>query len=67
MVKQPNNLVLRILRDTRSTQADHTRALAEHNKRFDQIERHLDEMHDGMITALGRARHAHIRHRSKAE
>ena len=54
MAKQPDDLVLRILKQIQATQA-------EHGKRFDQVERRLDEIHDGMITALGLASHANVR------
>ena len=54
MAKQPEDLVLRILRDIQATLAGHT-------KKFGNIEQRLDEIHEGMITALGLAGHAHVR------
>jgi phage shock protein A len=62
MPKQPDNLVIRILRDIQQTLADHTRTLADHTQRFERLDRRLDEVNDGMITALGLAGHAHVRH-----
>jgi hypothetical protein len=55
MAKQPEDLVVRILRDIQGTQAEHT-------KRLDHIEDRLDEMNDGVVAALGLASHANIRH-----
>ena len=57
MAKQPDDLVLRILNDIQATQADHS-------KQFEEIQLQLEELHDGMITSLGLASHAHVRHDS---
>lgn len=57
MAKEPEDLVVRLLREIQKTLADHT-------KHFDKIERRLDEVGDGMITALGLASHAHVKHDS---
>ena len=54
MAKQPDDLVLRILNDIQATQADHS-------KQFEEIQLQLEELHDGMITSLGLASHAHVR------
>jgi hypothetical protein len=54
MAKQVENLTLRILKSIQTT-------LAEHSKRFDDIENRLDEIHEGMIAALGLASHANVR------
>ena len=61
MAKQPENIVIRILRDIQSALADQSRTLADHTKRFEHLERRLDDVHDGMLTALGLASHAHVR------
>jgi hypothetical protein len=55
MAKQPEDLVLKILRNIQDTLADHTR-------RFDGIERRLDELEDGGVAALGLATRANVRH-----
>jgi hypothetical protein len=57
MAKQPENLVVRILREIPATQADQS-------KKFEEIEQRLDELHDGMITSLGLASHANVRSNS---
>lgn len=54
MGKQPEDLVVRILRDIQKTLAGHT-------KRFDRLEHRLDEVNEGMITALGLVSHAHVK------
>jgi hypothetical protein len=64
MAKQPEDLVVRILRDIQHTLAGHTREFGEVRQRFDRLERRLDEVNNGMITALGLAGHAHVHHDS---
>jgi hypothetical protein len=61
MAKQPDNLVLQILKNIQAT-------LTEHSKRFDRIDQRvegidyrLDEIREGMIASLGLASHAHVR------
>jgi len=61
MAKQPEDIVIRILRDIQSTLADNSKMLADHTKRFEHLDERLDEVHDGMLTALGLASHAHVR------
>jgi predicted nucleic acid-binding Zn-ribbon protein len=62
MPKQPEDLVVRILRDIQHTLATHSRRFDQMDQRFDRLERRLDEVNDGMITSLGLAGHAHVRH-----
>ena len=61
MPKQPEDLVVRILRDIQATLAEHTKTLADHTNRFEHIEQRLDDVNEGMVTALGLASHAHVR------
>jgi hypothetical protein len=58
MAKQPDDLVLRSLREIQATQAEHGLTLAEHGQSFEEVKRRLDEIHQGMITSLGLANHA---------
>ena len=55
MAGEPDNVVLMLLREIRSTQD-------EHGGRLEHIETRVDEMHDSMVTALGLAAHANVRH-----
>jgi septal ring factor EnvC (AmiA/AmiB activator) len=64
MPKQPEDLVVRILGDIQATLADHTKTLADHTQRFEHIEQRLDDVNEGMVTALGLASHAHVRDES---
>jgi hypothetical protein len=61
MAKQPDDLVVRILRDIQGTLADHTRVLDDHTERFERLERQATDINEGMVTALGLAGHAHVR------
>jgi hypothetical protein len=62
MAKQPENLVLRILKDIQATLAEHSKRFDKIDQRFEGVDRRLDEIHEGMITSLGLAGHAHVRH-----
>jgi hypothetical protein len=61
MAKQPEDLVIRNLRDIQQTLAGHSKRFDEVDQHFDRIEGRLDDVQDGMITALGLAGHAHVR------
>jgi tetrahydromethanopterin S-methyltransferase subunit G len=56
------DLVLRILKEIQSTLAEHGRRFEQVDRRFDRIDQRLDEIHEGVITSLGLAGHAHVRH-----
>jgi hypothetical protein len=53
MAKQPEELVVRSLRDIQRTLADHTKKFEAVDRRFDAIEQRLDDMNDGLVAALG--------------
>ena len=55
MARQPENLVLRILKKIQEIQAEHSAQLKE-------IKERLDDVDDGIVTALGLATQANIRH-----
>ena len=55
MAKQPENLVLRILKEIQQT-------LAEHGRRFNQLDRRLGDIHRGTLAELGLGTNAHVRH-----
>ena len=45
MAKQPEDVVVPILRDIQATLAGHTKTLADHTKRFENLERRFDDVH----------------------
>lgn len=53
MATSYNNVVLRLLREIRAEQHDQSRRMV-------RVERRLDEMHEGMTTALGMAAHSDL-------
>ena len=53
MAEEDDNIVLRLLREIRADQLDQ-------GKRLIKVERRLDEMHEGMTTALGMAAHSNL-------
>jgi predicted membrane GTPase involved in stress response len=53
MAKEPDDLVLRLLREIRAKQDEHTRLLEEHSTRFTQLDARLDELNREMTYALG--------------
>ncbi|TPE53876.1 hypothetical protein [Amaricoccus solimangrovi] len=50
---EEDDIVLRLLREIRTDQLDQGRRLI-------KVERRLDEMHEGMTTALGMAAHSNL-------
>jgi hypothetical protein len=61
MAKQPDDLVLRILKDIQQTLAVHGRRFDRIDQQFEKVEQRLGEINDGMIASLGLASHAHVR------
>ncbi len=57
MAGEPDNVVLMPLREIRAAQDAHGR-------RLEHIETRIGEMHDSMVTGLGLAAHANVRHDS---
>ena len=55
MADEPDNLILRLLREIRETQVDH----GEQSK---LLNRRMDEVHETVYTAAGIAAHANTRH-----
>jgi hypothetical protein len=53
MAEDDDNVVLRLLREIRSGQEEQSRRLI-------RVERRVDEMHEGMTTALGMAAHSDV-------
>jgi cell division protein FtsB len=67
MAKQPEELVVRILRDIQRTLADHTKQFEAVDRRFDAIEQRLDDMNDGLVAALGLTTRVEIRQNALAK
>ena len=61
MAREPEDLVIRILREIQGTLSEHTQRFDRTDESLAQIERRLDDVHQGMITSLGLAGHAHVR------
>ena len=61
MARQPENLVLRVLKKIQQTQADIQEVQAEHSAQLKEIKERLDDVEDGIVTALGLATQANIR------
>jgi hypothetical protein len=61
MPKQPEDLVVRILRDIQATLARHTKMHADHTERFQHIEERFDDLHPRLVAALGLGTDAHLR------
>jgi hypothetical protein len=67
MAKQPEDLVVRILRDIQRTLAEHTKKFEAVDRRLDEIDRTLGHMNGNVVIALGLATRANIRHDSVDE
>ena len=59
---EPENHTLVLLREIRETVGGIARVQDEHGQRLAHIETRIDEMHESMVTGLGLAAHANIRH-----
>ncbi len=57
MSKEPDNVILRLLREVRDNQK-------KDSIRLEAIEGRMEEMHETMYSAVGMAAHANIRHDS---
>ena len=62
MAGEPDTLVLTMLREMRAAIGDVRAAQDEQSRRLIHIETRVDEMHESMITGLGLAAHANVRH-----
>jgi len=62
MAKEPDNLVLKMLRDIRATIDEHTKLFEKAEKRFDKIDKKLEEMSESLTYSLGTSMHANVRH-----
>ena len=67
MSEPSDELMMEILRQIHATQGDHTPRFDDQAGRFQRVEKPLDELHESMITALGFAGHANVRHDTVSE
>jgi hypothetical protein len=61
MAKQPEDLVLRILRDIQATLTEHTRLLDDHTRRFERLEKQLENLQKAVTYSLGQSTHTQFR------
>ncbi len=52
MTKEPDNVVLRILREIRGEQVEQSKVLAEHSEKFEHLDKRMDEVHESMYAAV---------------
>jgi hypothetical protein len=61
MAKEPDNLVLRLLREIRATQASHGETLKSHGEVLQHVERRVEDLYQISTHTLGVAANAHVR------
>ncbi|NNM72348.1 hypothetical protein [Enterovirga aerilata] len=61
MADEPENIVLRLLREIRDTQDKHSALLEDHSRQFKEIRRELHDWQETTATTLGFAGHANVR------
>jgi archaellum component FlaC len=64
MAKEPDNLVLKMLREIRTRLDKHEERFDRMEKRFDTIDKKLDDMSESLTYSLGLSLHANVRHES---
>lgn len=57
MANEPDNVVLKLLRDIRASQD-------EHSEEFKKVRQQLDDLSESVTYALGLSAHANVRHES---
>jgi hypothetical protein len=67
MTEDSTGLILRLLRDIRKVQDDHSKSLVAHDKRFDALDKKIDDWQETTATAVGLATHANLRNQSMEE
>lgn len=61
MAKEPDNVVLKMLRDIRELLGTHTKRFDEHDRRFDELQKTIEDWKETTATGVGFAAHANIR------
>ncbi len=74
MAKEPDSLVLRLLRDIRATQDgqgkkldDHGHKLDDHGRKLDRLEKRIEDRYKISTHTLGVAANAHVRYEALEE
>lgn len=62
MTEDTESMILRLLREYRSDFDEIRNRLNDHTRRFDILERRMEEVHETLYTAAGIAAHANVRH-----
>ncbi len=62
MAREPDNLVLTLLREIRDTLQNHTRLLNAHSEEFTRLNTKMEEWQETTATAAGFAFHSNVRH-----
>lgn len=61
MAEEPDNLVLRMLREMREVLQEVRDKVHEHDRRFDELKTQIEEWQETTATGVGFAAHANIR------
>ncbi len=61
---EPEDIVLKVLKQIQETQAQHTALFKEQSRRLDRLDRRLEDLQESAVTALGLAAHANVQHQS---
>jgi aminoglycoside phosphotransferase len=61
MAGEPDNMVLIMLREIRAKQEDHSQVLADQTRRFDHLERRLDDLSKVVRYSLGQSAETQFR------
>jgi hypothetical protein len=62
MAKEPNDLVLRLLRDIRATQDTHGTTLQEQSATLEEVKNRIEDLYKISTHTLGVAANAHVRY-----
>lgn len=61
MANEPDNMLLRLLREVRAKQDEHDGRFDAHDKRFDELHKAIEDWKETTATGVGFAAHANIR------
>ncbi len=67
MSDEPENVILKLLREIRANQQEQGVTLREHVEWLKSIDKRMDEVHETLYAASGIAMHANVRHDTVSE